>query len=520
MQFESRFTTVDYYHRLFEVIRYLFVSTAIVHVKSVQLFSDPSSTETIMFISAIIVEMLMHLGLNVEILLRGQGDKEAIRNHTLANIKQLIPTMLIYLAAVITAGVQYSEKQQEVTSNSSRYLADTDKGAELWDITDLPMTLMAFGYVFNIVSSIVSMWFATNKYGDIRKYMVPYNVDYVIHRYGEWTLLMIGEGILSLLIVETAEVKDYYLITTFGVLTVIFIQVLKFESEPHNADNHALWRNPASAACYMYLVELLSMALIVFGVTYKVFLKDVVRESEDDYGSDYDYGKATRRLGATPVITQEASAAVFSGALGVVILTLEAMMWTHAGIKKSFENLMHHTSNGKKKPRYAVICIQLFKVAIILFTVTLSRWTVEPEILTICGCGAVLGVAIVRILTYFLVHRSEVIDNITSRMRDTVGRATQAISNTSERVAQRTSVSTADAEPKKEAGIDVSAHSTASAKSVDEGGPSLAVKRATPRLSSNGEDAVGIDSFDAIIVANLDGIMTQVNDTAVSMFGK
>jgi len=460
--------------------------------------------------------MFMHLGLNVEILYKGQGDKEAIRNHTLTIIKQLISTMLIYLAAAIMAGVQYSQKQQEI-KNNSRYLAETDKGAELWDLTDLPMTLMAFGYVFNIVSCIVSMWFAANKYGDIRKYMVPYNVDYVIHRYGEWTLLMIGEGILSLLIVETAEVKDYYLITTFGVLTVIFIQVLKFESEPHNADDHALLRSAANAGCYMYLVELLSMALIVFGVTYKVFLKDVVRDAEDDYGSDYDYGKATRRLGATPVITQEASAAVFSGALGVVILTLEAMMWTHAGIKKSFENLMHHTSNGKKKPRYAVICIQLLKVGIILFTVTLSRWTVEPETLTICGCGAVLGVALVRILTYFLVHRSEVIDNITSRMRDTVA---QAISNTSERVAQRKSV-ISDAEPKeKEAGIDVSAAYTASPKSGDDEGPSLAVNRATPRLSSNGEDAVGIDSFDAIIVANLDGIMTQVNDTAVSMFGK
>ena len=42
----------------------------------------------------------------------------------------------------------------------------------------------------------------------------------MIHRYGEWILLMIGEGILSLLIVETVEVGDYYLITAFGILTV------------------------------------------------------------------------------------------------------------------------------------------------------------------------------------------------------------------------------------------------------------------------------------------------------------
>ena len=68
----------------------------------------------------------------------------------------------------------------------------------------------------------------------------PSPPDYAIHRYGEWILLMIGEGILSLLIVETVEVGDYYVITIFGVLTIIFIQILKFESEPFHAEGHAM----------------------------------------------------------------------------------------------------------------------------------------------------------------------------------------------------------------------------------------------------------------------------------------
>jgi len=51
---------------------------------------------------------------------------------------------------------------------------------------------------------------------------------------------MIGEGILSLLIVETVEARDYYFVTVFGILTIIFIQILKFESEPSHAEGHAL----------------------------------------------------------------------------------------------------------------------------------------------------------------------------------------------------------------------------------------------------------------------------------------
>ena len=61
-------------------------------------------------------------------------------------------------------------------------------------------------------------------------------LEYVIHRYGECTLLMLGEGILSLLIVETIESKEYILIALFGVITMIFIQILKFESEPTHAE--------------------------------------------------------------------------------------------------------------------------------------------------------------------------------------------------------------------------------------------------------------------------------------------
>lgn len=43
-------------------------------------------------------------------------------------------------------------------------------------------------------------------------------------------LLMIGEGILSLLIVEHNESAEYYIIILFGVLTMICIHELTFES--------------------------------------------------------------------------------------------------------------------------------------------------------------------------------------------------------------------------------------------------------------------------------------------------
>lgn len=280
MFFESRYTIVDYAHRLFEVIRYLFVSTAVVHVKSVELLSDPKSLETLLFTCAILCESLMHLGLNVELYFRGQGDTETIKHHTLGKIKvQCIPVILIYSSAVITAAVLLAMPEDGKGNNDDkRLLAGEEyppKAADgtyepqashpepIWLISDLPLTLTAFGYLLNLIALSVRKFLATSgKIGDIRALFVPNNVgesaikssvvadglshltalflpsitDYVIHRYGEWVLLMIGEGILSLLIVVPAETPDYYIITTFGVLTVIFVQILKFESEPSHAE--------------------------------------------------------------------------------------------------------------------------------------------------------------------------------------------------------------------------------------------------------------------------------------------
>ena len=52
-----------------------------------------------------------------------------------------------------------------------------------------------------------------------------------------------SESVLSLMIVETTESRDYYLIATLCCVSIFFLQALKFESEPSHADGHALYRN-------------------------------------------------------------------------------------------------------------------------------------------------------------------------------------------------------------------------------------------------------------------------------------
>mmetsp|Transcript_9273 Transcript_9273/g.19554 ORF Transcript_9273/g.19554 Transcript_9273/m.19554 type:complete len:733 (-) Transcript_9273:105-2303(-) len=421
MFYSSRYTTVDYAHRLFEVVRYLFVSTAIVHITSVEKMAKPHSIDVLVFTIAVLCESIMHLSLNVELYCVGLGETDAIRNHTTVKIKhEILPMVLMNAAAFVVAVLMFAKTEGD---GAHRLLAAAaDHGSyEVWELFDLPLTLTAIGYLQNLFfSTITNFEITSGKRGDIRERFVPNNVDYVIHRYGEWILLMIGEGILSLLIVETVERKAYYFITTFGVLTVIFVQILKFESEPSHAEFHAIWQSFISAMCYSYLMQVLSMALIVFGVTYKLFLNDVVKEAAEDAYDAYGGGsKASRMLAASPTIPDEVTAHVFSIGLSGVVLALELMSLTHCGIEKAFKHMVRPkgSQDETSTPHWPIVIIALFKVGIILVTMTLSQWTTDPATLTICGFCIVLALSITRVMNFFYIHKKEVIQNLSATIR-------------------------------------------------------------------------------------------------------
>ena len=82
-------------------------------------------------------------------------------------------------------------------------------------------------------------------------------------------MLMIGEGILSLSIVDTVPTKNYYFITTLGFITMIFIFVSTFESIPNQPAGHALMKDAFSVFFFNVTVQILSLSLIAFGVSYK-----------------------------------------------------------------------------------------------------------------------------------------------------------------------------------------------------------------------------------------------------------
>jgi hypothetical protein len=325
-------------------------------------------------------------------------------------------------------------------------------------------------------------------------------------------MLMIGESVLSLLIVDTAESKQYYTTAYLGVLTVILLQILKFESEPSHSDGHALWRSMEAAVCFSLLIQILSIGLIAFGVSYKVTLTIIAAEAAS--GGDYDDGCSTynddahrllaggescpgegRRLAGVPAITNQASAAVFCSSLSIILISLEFMLLTHAGVKKNYRRLFKRLEhNDWKHVDFPLLFIGLAKVMIILFTATMSQWETDPTTITVMGFFIVSAFAISRVVCWGLVHKNEEIKRFMSlAKKKTSGAALAAV--------------------KKSASI-VHHAAAAAATAASIGGNS----RHSEAASITDHDKVVWDtSFDAIVVTDPSGVMRHVNQTCLQV---
>jgi len=443
--YASRYSVGDYAHQILEVIRVFFLSFSVLHIKSIELMSDPKSVEMFGFTLGVFCESLIRIFLKIELILVGQGDQEAIRNHSRRKIwATYLPQTLLFLVALIVSAVQLWEENHPA-EGKERYLAAAygesngsgDSSSEAWSLADVPIVLCLAAYVYHLLYH-ASKALTVPRMKDFRTGNVPSNIDFMIHRYGEWTMLMLGEAVLSLLIVDTTESTIYYVVAGVGVLTVILLQAVKFESEPSHAEGHALWRSLNWGVVYAMLVQLLSMGLIAFGVSYKVMLKSIHKENEKKgvYGSDYDsaYGESAKEssghitgdakgyeydenaggdyhvdashrfLAPSVSSTDKASAALFSGALTIVLIALECMTNSHIDTHDSLTHFLRpgqwiHEAGGRVK-----FALFLLKMGLIFFTATLSLWLTEPNHIVIAGFFVVAAFALARIVWWNYIH--------------------------------------------------------------------------------------------------------------------
>mmetsp|Transcript_9192 Transcript_9192/g.21918 ORF Transcript_9192/g.21918 Transcript_9192/m.21918 type:complete len:989 (+) Transcript_9192:3-2969(+) len=399
------------------------------------------------------------MGLTMEVYFRAVGDRTPIEAHSMRTILNYhLPTIVMYTTALVLAILAYPKDADDTgseiytdSSNStaaaygtrrelaaasdvscssgSRFLLARMLGAAevdcpegrrflaaaaasddcscqtgaLLEMRDLPLGIICFAYFFNIAFSLTkTMCLASGAEGkDIRDRFVPNNLDYVIHRYGEWIMLMIGESVLSLLIVETIESSDYFVIACLGVLNVMCVHTLIFESQPSTSSGHAIFRSIRGQLTFGLLAQVLSMGLITFGVCFKIMLSTVLADASS-------YG---RRLAGSYNVSNDMTATLFSISLTIILVSLELMLVTHKGTNETFQRLWKNRDGGskgiQKKLHKPLLALTIAKVGLIVFVATLSQWENELTEISWIGLMVVFAMLVSRVIAWGLVHKED-----------------------------------------------------------------------------------------------------------------
>jgi hypothetical protein len=83
-------------------------------------------------------------------------------------------------------------------------------------------------------------------------------------------MVMLGESVLSLLIVVAPETADYYTTFVCGIISITMLEYLHFRSQPHDPNDHAMRRSKEAGVAFNYLMFVYCGALVILGVSYKV----------------------------------------------------------------------------------------------------------------------------------------------------------------------------------------------------------------------------------------------------------
>lgn len=257
-------------------------------------------------------------------------------------------------------------------------------------------------------------------YGTVSRRTVPMNVDFAIHRFGEWIMLMLGESVLSLLIVDIVDTTGYHQTFLCGIFSIVLLQYLHFQSAPSEPDQHAIRRSVTSSFYFYVLFQIYSLSLIVLGVSYKMLLLESVHvevSSSSSGNSSSRHRLFERDLAVESSTTNLSSASerqqniadLFSGSLAVIFFCLDAMSLVHRGVKTQ----MHQCEcvNTIKK-KILLVALSAGRVVLTVFVATVSQFETDPRRVALIGTLVILGQVCVRLVGGYVFHSSDMREQI------------------------------------------------------------------------------------------------------------
>jgi hypothetical protein len=249
-------------------------------------------------------------------------------------------------------------------------------------------------------------------------------------------MLMLGETVLSLLIVTYSHDVDYYKTFYCGFVSIFLLEYLHFRSQPHDAEHHAFRRSVNGSIAFIHLMLVYSSALVIFGASYKMLLYEYTYEREanektaSSYGGTGDieagtdkYGQYDEEDGHRNLLSmiiprmlaggesaalrfdtdhrQQLIAHFFCGSLALIWFSLDAMSLAHRGLQNSREA---YRNSGHP---YMFPILLAVRVGLLVWCATLSQYVHDPHLLSLLGLFGIFAQVCLRIAVFYITPRNE-----------------------------------------------------------------------------------------------------------------
>ena len=284
----SRFVTEDdLFHRVLQICTLVVLATAVLHIRPVKYMSNAGGEISMfVFCLCLCLEDLLEAVKSIEEYYFGIGQRDAVQNASRMSLYNVAFALMFHVPAVILAAMEFFPRS---SLGYARRLAATEETSGYEDssgygdndvygdskagygykksTTHVPIALILIGYwVMQISLAIRVIYFFPQNGKHKETYenifeedisfvkvcvshfalsawafsMIPINVSFFIHRVGEWTMLMLGECVFSLIIV--AFLPSYsFRICTFKVSPRIPIRTRCVAAKTRALSGLCLW---------------------------------------------------------------------------------------------------------------------------------------------------------------------------------------------------------------------------------------------------------------------------------------
>ena len=387
MFYDSQYAPDDnFFHRGMEIIHILLVGTIIQSIGSAHVMSHPSEyANTFIFSTAFLMDSLCAAGKHDDVYRNVVGGEEA-KYHAKDDLDRKLVALTLYFSAVAFAAYEYFG----VPSGTGQ-------------ATSLPVVLIFVGIVFEQAATSWQTIVLVPKRGDHPRFRVPLNMEFVPHRLGEFIMIVLGESILGLLLVQRSHGIKYFVVFYSGLLSVTFLQYLYYRTSPADVNDHALKRSPRAGYTFMGILSVYAGSLIIVGGSYKLmlaqFLDEQIAQQTANAPSSCTTAAAAAVEGVVYTLAERRVriANMFCWSLAFSQMMLDFMIGLHRGLRANWA-LFYHRDGSINGVRVFVALLNFFMICI---TALLSQWTTRLDILSILG----LVVISIQVVTRSLKQR-------------------------------------------------------------------------------------------------------------------